>query len=99
MYNYRIKKYIGAYAAVLGRVDGIIFTGGVGENADLTRGPVCRDMEYMDLKLDEKKNRETVRGKEGFIHAKDSKVMIAVIPTNEELVIALETENSIKENY
>ncbi|MDD3095980.1 MAG: acetate kinase, partial [Candidatus Marinimicrobia bacterium] len=99
MYNYRIKKYIGAYAAVLGRVDGIIFTGGVGENADLARGPVCRDMEYMDLKLDEKKNRETVRGKEGFIHAKDSKVMIAVIPTNEELVIALETENSIKENY
>ncbi len=92
MYNYRIKKYIGAYAAALGRVDGIIFTGGVGENADLTRGPVCRDMEYMGLLLDEKKNIATTRGKEGFIHAENSKVKIAVIPTNEELVIALETE-------
>lgn len=98
MYNYRIKKYIGAYAAVLGRVDGIIFTGGVGENADLTRGPVCRDMEYMGLYLDEQKNKETIRGKEGFIQAEDSKVMIAVIPTNEELVIALETEQIIKDN-
>ncbi|MDD3716900.1 MAG: acetate kinase [Candidatus Marinimicrobia bacterium] len=98
MYNYRIKKYIGMYAAVLGRVDGIIFTGGVGENADLTRGPVCRNMEYMGLLLDEEKNRETIRGKEGFIHAKDSKVMIAVIPTNEELVIALETEGIIRQN-
>jgi acetate kinase len=96
MYNYRIKKYIGSYAAVLGRVDGIIFTGGVGENADLTRGPVCRNMEYMGLRLDEKKNISTIRGKEGFIHADDSKVKIAVIPTNEELVIALETENTIK---
>jgi acetate kinase len=92
MYNYRIKKYIGSYAAVLGRVDGIIFTGGVGENADLTRGPVCSNMEYMGLRLDEKKNIETIRGKEGFIHTADSKVKIAVIPTNEELVIAQETE-------
>jgi acetate kinase len=98
MYNYRIKKYIGAYAAVLGKVDGIIFTGGVGENADLTRGPVCRDMEYMGLYLDEQKNKETIRGKEGFIEAENSKVKIAVIPTNEELVIALETENTIKQS-
>ncbi len=98
MYNYRIKKYIGSYAAALGRVDGIIFTGGVGENADLTRGPVCENMEYMGLYLDKKKNIETVRGKEGFIHADDSKVKIAVIPTNEELVIALETESIIKDN-
>lgn len=98
MYNYRIKKYIGMYAAVLGRIDGIIFTGGVGENADLTRGPVCRDMEYMGMFLDEQKNKETTRGNEGFIHAEDSKVMIAVIPTNEELVIALETESIIRQN-
>lgn len=92
MYNYRIKKYIGAYAAALGRVDGIIFTGGVGENGDLTRGPVCEDMEYMGLYLDEEKNKATIRGKEGFIEADHSMVKVAVIPTNEELVIALETE-------
>ncbi|MEA2078022.1 MAG: acetate kinase [Candidatus Marinimicrobia bacterium] len=98
MYNYRIKKYIGSYAAALGRVDGIIFTGGVGENGDLTRGPVCNNMEYMDLYLDEKKNKEVIRGKEGFIHADNSKVKIAVIPTNEELVIALETEAIIHDN-
>ncbi len=98
MYNYRIKKYIGAYAAVLGRVDGIIFTGGVGENADLTRGPVCSDMECLGLYLDKQKNIETVRGREGFIHAENSKVKVAVIPTNEELVIALETEAHINDN-
>jgi acetate kinase len=97
MYNYRIKKYIGAYAAALGRVDGIIFTGGVGENGDLTRGPVCANMECMDLYLDEEKNRTTVRGKEGFINADHSKVKVAVIPTNEELVIALETEAIIND--
>ncbi len=96
MYNYRIKKYIGAYAAALGHVDGIIFTGGVGENADLARGPVCRNMEYMSMRLDEEKNKETIRGKEGFIHSEDSKVKIAVIPTNEELVIALETESIVR---
>lgn len=98
MYNYRIKKYIGSYAAVLGRVDGIIFTGGVGENADLTRGPVCENMNYMGLRLDEEKNLATIRGKEGFIHADDSKIKVAVIPTNEELIIALETEAIIKDN-
>ena len=97
MYNYRIKKYIGAYAAALGRVDGIIFTGGVGENGDLTRGPVCANMEYMDLYLDEEKNKATIRGKEGFIEADHSRVKVAVIPTNEELVIALETEAIIND--
>ena len=98
MFNYRIKKYIGSYAAALGRVDGIIFTGGVGENGDLTRGPVCANMECMDLYLDEEKNKTTIRGKEGFIHADHSKVKVAVIPTNEELVIALETEAIVNDN-
>jgi acetate kinase len=98
MYNYRIKKYIGAYAAALGRVDGIIFTGGVGENGPLSRGPVCSDMDYMNLYIDEEKNEAMIRGKEGFIEAENSKVKIAVIPTNEELVIALETEAIINDN-
>jgi acetate kinase len=98
MFNYRIKKYIGSYAAALGRVDGIIFTGGVGENGDLTRGPVCANMECMDLYLDEEKNKKTIRGKEGFIQAENSKVKVAVIPTNEELVIALETEAIVNDN-
>lgn len=97
MFNYRIKKYIGSYAAALGRVDGIIFTGGVGENGDLTRGPVCANMECMDLYLDDEKNKATIRGKEGFIQADNSKVKVAVIPTNEELVIALETEAIIND--
>jgi acetate kinase len=97
MFNYRIKKYIGSYAAALGRVDGIIFTGGVGENGDLTRGPVCANMEYMELYLDEEKNKEIIRGKEGFINADNSKIKVAVIPTNEELVIALETEAIIND--
>lgn len=98
MYNYRIKKYIGAYAAALGRVDGIIFTGGVGENAPETRGPVCENMDYMSLYIDEEKNEAMILGKEGFIEADNSKVKIAVIPTNEELVIALETEAIISDN-
>jgi len=98
MYNYRIKKYIGAYAAALGRVDGLIFTGGVGENGAESRGPVCENMGYMGLYIDEVKNEEMIRGKEGFIETKDSKVKVAVIPTNEELVIALETEAIVSDN-
>ncbi len=92
MFNYRIRKYIGAYAAALGHVDGIIFTGGVGENGPLTREPVCGNLECMGCYIDDEKNDAVIRGKEGFISTDDSRVKVAVIPTNEELVIALETE-------
>ena len=92
MYNYRIKKYIGAYAAELNGVDIIAFTGGVGENQFGTRKVVCRNLEYLGVKLDEKVNDETWRGKEGVISTPDSKVKVVVVMTDEEYMIAHDTE-------
>ena len=89
MYFYRIKKYIGAYAAALGGVDVILFTGGVGENQASCRAGVCKGLEFMGVKLDAEKNK--VRGEEAIISAADSKVKVEVIPTDEELLIASDT--------
>ena len=89
MYFYRIKKYIGAYAAALGSVDIILFTGGVGENQANCRSEVCEGLEFMGVKIDLEKNK--VRGEEAIISADDSKVTVAVIPTDEELMIASDT--------
>ncbi|WP_455586982.1 acetate kinase [Bacteroides sp.] len=89
MYFYRIKKYIGAYAAALGGVDVILFTGGVGENQATCRAGVCEGLEFMGVKLDAVKNK--VRGEEAIISADDSKVKVVVIPTDEELLIASDT--------
>ncbi|MDH6534095.1 acetate kinase [Parabacteroides sp. 52] len=90
VYNYRIKKYIGAYAAAMGGCDILIFTGGVGENQWRTREVVCQDMEYMGMKLDVKKN-DGMRGEEMVISTPDSKVTIMVVPTDEEYTIASDT--------
>ncbi|MBN1637457.1 MAG: acetate kinase [Ignavibacteriales bacterium] len=92
-YNYKIKKYIGAYAAALGGVDALVFTGGVGENSPLTRRESCSGLEFMGIKLDPKKN-ENAKG-ECDISTSDSKVKVFKIPTNEELVIALDTEEIV----
>ena len=89
MYFYRIKKYIGAYAAALGGVDIILFTGGVGENQANCRSEVCEGLEFMGVKIDLEKNK--VRGEEAIISADDSRVTVAVIPTDEELMIASDT--------
>lgn len=89
MYYYRIKKYIGAYAAALGGVDIILFTGGVGENQIHCRAKVCEGLEFMGVKIDAEKNK--VRGEEAVISAEDSKVTVCVIPTDEELMIASDT--------
>ena len=89
MYFYRIKKYIGAYAAALGGVDIIVFTGGVGENQASCRAAACEGLEYMGIKLDAEKNK--VRGEEIVISTPDSKVQVVVIPTDEELMIASDT--------
>ncbi|MDR0334200.1 MAG: acetate kinase [Dysgonamonadaceae bacterium] len=89
-YNYRIKKYVGAYAAALGGVDILVFTGGVGENQSITRRDVCRDMEFMGIELDEKLNSE-VRGIEVVLSKPTSKVKVLIIPTDEELTIANDT--------
>jgi len=93
-YNYRIKKYIGAYAAALGGVDILVFTGGVGENQWATRSAVCANMEFMGIKLDEEKNK-SIRGLEAIISTDDSRVKVVVIPTDEELMIALDTLKSV----
>lgn len=89
-YNYRIKKYVGSYAAVLGGVDILVFTGGVGENQALTRSYVCKNMEYMGIELDEELNAK-VRAKEVVLSKPSSKVKVLIIPTDEELTIALDT--------
>ena len=92
MYSYRIKKYVGAYAAAMGGCDIIVFTAGVGENQASMREDVCNNMEYMGVKLDVEKNK-TIRGEEAIISTPDSKVTVCVIPTDEELMIATDTMN------
>ena len=86
---YEVKKYIGAYATVMGGVDAIVFTAGIGENSIDLRRKICEGLEYMGIKMDAEKNN--VRGKEADVSAADSKVKIFVIPTNEELMIAMDT--------
>lgn len=89
MYEYRIIKYIGAYIAVLGGVDVIVFTGGVGENQIRTREAICKQLEFIGVTFDAEANK--TRGKEIEISGKDSKVHVVVIPTDEELMIAQDT--------
>ena len=91
MVAYRVKKYVGSYIAVLGGVDAIVFTGGIGEHAAHVRAMVMENMEYCGAKFDLKKNAEYKDGI-GEISADDSKVKILVVPTNEELSIARETK-------
>ena len=89
MFNYGVKKLIGAYAAAMGGVDAIIFTAGVGENSAGQRLDIAGGLEFMGVKMDAEANK--VRGKETVISAADSKVKVLLIPTNEELMIALDT--------
>ena len=89
IWAYRVKKYIGAYAAAMGGLDAVIFTAGIGENDKRSRASVCEGLEFMGIKLDPEKNN--IRGVEAEISAADSKVKVWVIPTNEELAIARDT--------
>ena len=89
MYNYRIKKYIGAYAAAMNGVDIIVWTAGVGENQEGVRWDSCADMEYLGVKMDRERNH--CRGVEQELSADDSKVKVVMIPTDEEIVIARDT--------
>jgi acetate kinase len=91
MFHYRIRKYIGAYAAAMGGVDLIVFTGGIGENADLSREAICKDFEFLGLEFDRSKNKG-LRSKEALINTGSSKVKVMVVPTDEEMAIAMETE-------
>lgn len=90
VFVYNVKKYIGAYAAVLNGVDLIIFTGGIGENDQPVRREVCKDMEYLGVKMDDKVNMST-RGKDVILSTADSRTKVMCITTDEELVIAMET--------
>lgn len=90
MYCYRIKKYIGQYAAAMGGVDIILFTGGAGENQWEVREGATEGLEFMGIKMDETKNR-SCRATEAILSADDSKVTVCCIPTDEELMIALDT--------
>ncbi|NOZ33760.1 MAG: acetate kinase [Chlorobi bacterium] len=94
MYAYRVKKYIGSYAAALGGVDILIFTGGIGENAVDIRKNICDGLEFAGIVLDKEKNN--TRGKEKIISSEKSKTKIMIIPTNEELVIAQDTYEIIQ---
>lgn len=90
MYHYRVRKYIGAYAAAMGGVDVIVFTGGIGENADNSRKEICKNLEFLGVEFDEGKNKG-VKGKEKVISCDHSRVKVVIVPTNEELVIAQDT--------
>jgi acetate kinase len=93
IFCYRIKKYIGAYAAAMGGLDALVFTGGIGENAVEVRNEVCRNMEFLGIKIDELKNENN----DELISDNSSKVFVLRIPTNEELVIALDTSKIVGE--
>ena len=94
IFNYRVIKYIGAYAAAMNGVDAIVFTAGIGENDKNMRKEVCESLSYLGVKIDEKLN--DVRGEERIISTPDSKVKVLIVPTNEELAIARETLALVK---
>lgn len=89
VFAYQAKKFIGSYAAAMNGLDGIVFTGGIGENSATMRQMICKDMDYFGIKIDEEKNK--IRGQEADISAQDAKAKTLVIPTNEELMIAMDT--------
>jgi len=94
MYAHRVKKYIGSYAAVMNGVDLIIMTGGIGENSCNTRKLVFSDMDYLGIKFNFDLNKG-LRGKDETLSLPDSKVRVMTITTNEELVIAMDTQRLI----
>lgn len=90
MFHHRIRKFVGAYAAVMGGVDILIFTGGIGENGDMTREAICKDFEYLGLEFNPSANKG-IRSKEAIISKSSSKVTAMVVPTDEEMAIAIDT--------
>jgi acetate kinase len=98
MYHYRVKKYIGAYAAAMGGVDILVFAGGVGENGPESREAICTDLEFLGIEIDPAKNKG-LRSKEAEISKDNTRVKVMVVPTNEELVIAEDTVRIIEEMH
>ena len=97
MFCYRIKKYIGAYSAVLGAVDAVVFTGGIGENAVSLRSRICSDMTQIGIELDQAAN-QGAKATETQISAGDSRVAVFVVPTNEQAAIASDTYELTEQN-
>ena len=92
---YQIKKYIGAFSAAMNGVDAIVFTGGIGENADDIRDKVCNELSYLGIEIDQNIGKTLVKGKEGELSTENSKVKVYVLPTNEELAIARDTKDIV----
>ncbi|MBR2952988.1 MAG: acetate kinase [Clostridia bacterium] len=92
---YQIKKYIGAFAAAMNGIDAIVFTGGIGENADDIRDKVCNEISYLGIEIDNEIGKTLVKGKEGELSTASSKVKVYVLPTNEELAIARDTKDIV----
>jgi acetate kinase len=97
VFAYRIKKYLGMYCAVLGRVDAFVFTGGIGENAVDIRAKACGGLEELGVVIDPERNRETVGRREGPISTADSRIQVLVVPTDEEAAIAADTYELTRE--
>jgi acetate kinase len=95
VFTYRVKKYIGSYAAAMGGLDAVIFTGGIGENSAAVRKACSEGLDFLGIHLDESRN--TSKDKEKAITTDASRVSVLVIPTNEELVIAMDTMQIVKE--
>ncbi|KAJ51528.1 acetate kinase [Clostridium tetanomorphum] len=95
VFHYKVKRFIGSYAAAMGGVDCVVFTAGLGENAPLSRAEICNGLEFLGIKIDDKKNNEG-RGFAKVISTDDSKVKVFVIPTDEELMIARDTEEIVE---
>jgi acetate kinase len=96
VYCYRIRKYIGAYTAAMGGLDALVFTAGIGENSPVVRKKCCENLKFLGIRINDEKNEEAIRV-EAEIQTDDSSVKVLCIPTNEELVIALDTKRIIEE--
>jgi len=96
MFNYRIKKYIGSYAAAMGGIDALVFTGGIGENSDITRSGICEELGFMGVEIDENLNNG-LRGKEQLMSKSDAKVKVWVVTSNEELMIGNDTMEIVRQ--
>lgn len=96
MQRYQIRKYIGSYIAAMDGVDAIVFTGGIGENTLDLRASVCNNLSFLGVKMDAELNKVLIRGKEGELSTPESKIKVFIIPTNEELVIARDTEEIVE---
>ncbi|MEG0229150.1 MAG: acetate/propionate family kinase, partial [Oscillospiraceae bacterium] len=94
--RYQIKKYVGAYAAAMGGIDALVFTGGIGENSVPLRNDVCADMEFLGISIDCEKNIVENNGKDTDLSAKNSRCKTWIVPTNEELTIARDTKEIVE---